>query len=298
MLDLTLNAVHNADPLSVPEDGDDLDALVVQDVFQTLGNRAAMGLAGLLAQLAWSGTLAVSGTSAAPVVVVGAIESCVLKDANNAWRAYATTGETTLGHADVEGTVNLSADTWYSVYAWSDSAAPSALKFQISTTPPTTVLAPTVPRLWKRGETANYRYLGSFRAGAGGNPLPMRCARGQYTYRASALAFPAVSTDVAAVGWTDTSLASVLPPHARLASLRCEVESLDVADNAELDLRTKGDTTSSIAIRAGFAGSTTATEGDINTAVVEIETDSSQAIQRQVTGTAPNVSVLPHGWRE
>lgn len=298
MLDLTLTAIHNSDPLSVPQDGDDLDALVVQDVFQTLGNRAEMGLAGLLAQLAWTGTLAVSGTAAAPVVVVGAIESCVLQDANNAWRAYATTGESTLGAANVEGGGSLTADTWYYVYGWSDSAAPTSLKFQISTTPPTTALAPTVPRLWKRGEDANYRYLGAFYAGTSGNPRPVRAARGVYVYRASALAFPAVSTDVAAVGWTDTSLASVLPPHARLASLRCEVESLDVADNAALELRTKGDTTSSIALRAGFAGSATITEGDINTVVIEIETDSAQAIQRQVTGTAPSVSVLPHGWRE
>lgn len=298
MLDLTLTAIHNSDPLSVPQDGDDLDALVVQDVFQTLGNRAEMGLAGLLAQLAWTGTLAVSGTAAAPVVVVGAIESCVLQDANNAWRAYATTGESTLGAANVEGGGSLTADTWYYVYAWSDSAAPTAIKFQISTTPPTTALLPTVPRLWKRGEDANYRYLGAFYAGTSGDPRPVRCARGQYTYRASALAFPSLFTDVVAAAWGDKSLVTVLPPHARMALIRCEVQSLDVADNAELDLRTKGDTAASIAIKAGFAGSAVADEGDINTVIVEIETDSAQAIQRQVTGTAPSVSVLPHGWRE
>lgn len=292
------DAYYDATTILVPEDGDDLDAAEIQTALQKLSRRVQHSRGAAWGTLAWTGTMAVSGTAAAPVVVLGAIESCPLRDSSNVWRPYYTTGESTLGASNVEGGGSLTADTWYYVYAWSDSAAPTAVKFQISTTPPTTALLPTVPRLWKRGEDANYRYLGAFYAGTSGDPRPVRCARGQYTYRASALAFPTINADTVAIAWADTSLVTVLPPHARMALIRCEVESLDVADNAMLELRTKGDTASLIPIRAGFAGSATITEGDINTVVIEIETDSAQAIQRQVTGTAPNTSITGHGWRE
>lgn len=292
------DAFYDATTILVPEDGDDLDAAQILTALQKFSNRVQFARGATWGTLAWTGTMAVSGTAAAPVVVLGAIESCPLRDSNNVWWPYFTSGESTLGAAHVEGGGSLAADTWYYVYAWSDSAAPTAIKFQISTTPPTTALLPTVPRLWKRGEDANYRYLGSFRTGSGGDPLPVRCARGHYTYRASALAFTSLFTDVVAAAWGDKSLVTVLPPHARMALIRCEVQSLDVAGRAMLELRTKGDTASSIAIRAGFAGSATDGQGDINAYVVEIETDSAQAIQRQVTGTAPIVTAVAHGWRE
>lgn len=292
------DAYYDSTTVLVPEDGDDLDAMQVEAALQKLSNRVQHTRGATWGTLAWSGTLAVSGTAAAPVVVVGAIESCPLRDASNVWRPYFTSGETTLGAAHVEGGGSLSADTWYYVYAWSDSAAPSSLKFQISTTPPTDVVLTKVPRLWKRGETANFRYLGSFYAGTGGNPRPVRAARGQYVYRASALAFPAVFADVAAVGWTDTSLAAVLPPHARLATMRVRLENLDLAGPALVEFRTKGDTTASVVVDAGFAGSAVAGQGAINTCVVEIETDSAQLIQRHVTGASPLASGAPVGWRE
>lgn len=292
------DAYYDATTILVPEDGDDLDAAQVEAALQKFSNRVQFARGATWGTLAWTGTMAVSGTAAAPVVVLGAIESCPLRDSNNVWWPYYTTGESTLGAAHVEGGGSLTADTWYYVYAWSDSAAPTAVKFQISTTPPTTALLPTVPRLWKRGEDANYRYLGSFYAGTSGDPRPVRCARGQYTYRASALAFPSLFTDVVAVGWTDTSLTAVLPPHARLATMRVRLENLNVAGAALVEFRTKGDTTATIAVDAGFAGSAVAGQGAINTCVIEIETDSAQLIQRQVTGASPIASGAPAGWIE
>lgn len=176
------------------------------------------------AALTWSERLRVSGSSNTVfAVAVGVIEAVTLRDATGVWRAYFTTGETTLDLTHVEGApANLANDTFYYVYAWSDSAAPSAAKFQISTSPPTESGTPTVLRLWKRGQTANFRYLGWFRTNATGVPLPMRVERGRYLYdRSAGLTDFEVGTVYSggALSATAVSAAARVPPHI----FRCSV---------------------------------------------------------------------------
>lgn len=176
------------------------------------------------AQLAWNGRLRVTGTSNTVFSVeVGVIEAVTLRDSNSVWRPYYTTGVSTLDLTHVEGApANLANDTFYYVYAWSDSAAPGSVKFQISTSPPTEVGSETVLRLWKRGQTANYRYLGCFRTNASGVPLAMRAERGRYLYdRSAGLADFEIGTvyNGGTLAATAVSAVAHVPPHV----FRCSV---------------------------------------------------------------------------
>lgn len=188
------------------------------------------------AQLAWSGRLRVTGTSNTVFSVeVGVIEAVTLRDSNSVWRPYYTTGLTTLDLTHVEGApANLANDTFYYVYAWSDSAAPGAVKFQISTDPPTEVGTPTVPRLWKRGQTANYRYLGWLRTNGTGVPVAAISTRGVCT-----LLDEKVITQVAGGDVSGAALAvsAVAPPHA--AGLRARV-AFSVTGGAVISVQSPG----------------------------------------------------------
>ncbi|MEZ4391983.1 MAG: hypothetical protein R3A48_12875 [Polyangiales bacterium] len=166
-------------------------------------------------QLSWNGRLRVTGSSNTVFsVTVGPIDAVMLIDAASIARAYFTADETALDLTHVEGApANLANDTFYYVYAWSDSAAPNAVKFQISSSPPTESGSPTVLRQWKRGQTANYRYLGWFRTDASGVPLAMQVDRGSYLYE-----LPDVLATITASGLQ--SLATRIPPHITRAKLR------------------------------------------------------------------------------
>lgn len=213
-------------------------------------------------QITWTDRLAVSGTAAAPVVAVGAIEACALCDSNEVWRSYFTVGETPLGAAHVEGGGSLSASTAYHVYVWVDATAPAGPKFQISATPPIEVATPAEVRAWKRTLLSNYRFLGSFVTDGSGNPLPMLTARGRSLLRRSAVA--TVDGDGVTVGAsfacgglralfrntpnatkTDLGLALRVPPTARSVILRLTATTSSPSDSyAELNLYTDADTTS------------------------------------------------------
>lgn len=286
------DAYYDATTILVPEDGDDLDAAEIQTALQKLSRRVQHSRGAAWGTLAWTGTMAVSGTAAAPVVVLGAIESCPLRDSSNVWRPYYTTGESTLGASNVEGGGSLTADTWYYVYAWSDSAAPTAVKFQISTTPPTDAVLTKVPRLWKRGQDANYRYLGCFRTNSAGNPFPMRAARGRYLYRRGAIATVggAFGADglgavvgAGAVGLTSLDLSARVPPHSRMALLQGHVALLagGGTGTGALNLYTAADSTSialAVAARAEGAGAI-----DENSSAAEIELTDAQLCGYSVT---------------
>lgn len=166
-------------------------------------------------QLSWNGRLRVTGSSNTVFsVTVGPIDAVMLIDGASIARAYFTADETALDLTHVESEpANLADDTFYYVYAWSDSTAPSSVKFQISASPPTEVGTPTVLRQWKRGQTANYRYLGWFRTSGSGVPLAMQVDRGSSLYE-----LPDVLATITTSGLQ--SLATRLPPHITRAKLR------------------------------------------------------------------------------
>lgn len=288
------DAYYDATTILVPEDGDDLDAAQILTALQKLSRRVQYGRGAVWGHLAWAGTLAASGTAAAPVVLVGAIESCPLLATDNVWRPYYTSGETTLGASHIDGGGSLAVSSWYYVYAWSDAAAPTTLKFQITTTPPTASAAATIPRLWKRDQSANYRYLGCFPTDSAGNPIPVRAARGRYVYRRSACASneTRVLNTSAAAGATNLSLAALVPPHARLATLSLIVTGGD--GFCGLTIYTDGDTSDATLQARAEAGITT------SPVVGDVEASSAQVVDRVVTfgGTTGTAVAHVHGFYE
>jgi hypothetical protein len=173
-------------------------------------------------QLVWSGRMAVSGSATAPVITVGVIETVALRypgdaasDATGVWRPYYTTGETTLGLAHVPSAdktgspAALYADAWYYVYVGSDGT--TTPQWEVSRTPPTESGTPTVARLWKRGQTSNWRYLGFFRTDGSGVPEPLRRVGGLTVF-----ATPRLVVQNGPSGGTSNanlSVATAVPPH-------------------------------------------------------------------------------------
>lgn len=246
MLDLTLTAIHNSDPLSVPEDGDDLDALVLQEVFQTLGNRAAMAVRALLAQLVWSQTLAVrpGGSLTSFTIDVGGILSLVVADSLGAYRV-GTAGATTIGVSKVEGapgTLGASARWWY-VYAFLTPLG--AVDYAISLT------GPSEYGRTKNGDVTR-AYLGCFPTDTTGAPVPLQKVGNRVLYRRSGVAnvtalfasngLRALSRSTEQTSFTAIDLSPAVPPHARVASLDLGAIGDAAPDTALLAVYTDTDT--------------------------------------------------------
>ncbi len=161
----------------------------------------------------WSGEFRVAGASNTDFhVYVGVILAVTLRDSGGDWRPYFTSTEQDLTLAHVEGApASLASDTHYYAYVYSDGT--TTPRFQLSTSPPTEAGAPTLNTGYKRGQTANYRYIGTFRTDGSGVPLACRATRGRYTYQQ-----PASLATITSSG--AQSLASRIPPHARTALLR------------------------------------------------------------------------------
>jgi len=173
----------------------------------------------------------------------------------------------------------LSNDSWYYVYAYNSATWPSVtVAYEYNTT------APDAALLIKNTDGLR-TYIGCFRTDSSGNVLPFRSSReGTYIYRLSKIStagFLVLNTGTAAVA-TDVSLASFVPPHARLAILAAEVAGT-VGQRAKL--YTKGDSSGYYPLAPG------------GITQLDIETDSSQVIQ-YVKDTSTSVSLWAVGFRE
>ena len=242
------------------------------------------------AQLAWSGRATIGGTASAPSIAVGPIEAVTLCDGDGTttgtWRPfnYNLTGTATaLGAAAIDGGGSLSPNAHYYVYVYNDGSATPA--FEISPTRPTTSGATTIAQAWKRGQSANYRYLFSFATDGSGNPMPSVVSSGRLTYRASACD----GSDVAllhgrATTWTAVDLSALVPPHARVVRLRCSVARAGADIAVGLEVRTPGDASAiEVCLAPNVAGTDTRADG-----VVELVVPA-QSIEYQL-GAAPTAS--------
>ena len=216
-----------------------LDALAHQ--LQATGNR-----------LTWSGEFSVDpgGTNSTFAVNVGAFYGLTLTDlASGTFLPYFTAGAT-IGASKIEGGGNLANNSWYYVYAWSNAGS---VDYEISLT------APSVSRVRKSGsddEDLARVYLGCFRTGSAGAPLPVHAVRGRYLYRRSAIAsvdgafgangLRAVPIATGVTARTDLDLKARVPPHARRAVLVAQVllTSGSGSAAASTDLYDAADTTS------------------------------------------------------
>ena len=273
--------------------GMDTGAAPLGPVLDKAFSRALFARGAVWGQLVWSGRLEVGGTAGSPSVKVGPIDAVTLRAAETrggvsvyVWRPFFVATETTLGIGHVEGAPGaLTADTWYYTYIFSNGT--TTPQFQISTAPPTESGAPAVLQQWKRGQTANYRYLGCFRTDNAGKPLPIYATRGRVLYQRSAIsaAYGALASgglrardSTGSASLTALSLATRVPPHSRVALVRGTVTmgpSTPAADAiAELRFYTGADTTIATAVRAMTSAATNATaQGD-----AELVTTADQAI--------------------
>lgn len=243
--------------------------------------------------LTWSGAFSVDtgGTSTVFAVRVGIIQSATLRDSSSVWRPYFTSAETVLDLTDVESAPgNLTGSTWYYVYIYSDGTTTPA--FQISTSPPTESGAPTLSTGYKRGQVANYRYLGCFPTLASGAPVALRACDGVYRYRrsAGAVADLRVLNAQSATSNTAVACAALVPPHSRLATIRAALVCGDVLYN-EGYLRTNGDSGAD-----EFTMWTPSIVSDLAAAVVDVETDASQNIAYRVENASLDMTLFVDGF--
>lgn len=211
-------------------------------------SRSAFLRSAVWGQLVWSGRLEAGGTAGSPSIKVGPIDAVCLRAAEtrsgnsvDVWRAFLEPAETTLGISHVEGAPgSLTSDTWYYVYVYSNGT--TTLQWQITTSPPTESGAPTVLRAWKRGQTANYRYLGCFRTDGSGNPIPMVMANGRYQYTDFDMASPLHTASTANISTFTSALAltSRVPPHVRQAVIRVQTYRASLSE-ARAGARVKAD---------------------------------------------------------
>lgn len=201
--------------LTVPSNGDDLDADVVKDVLQVIADRAEVAKDSVLGTLlcAESFEVAAGGTRTSFTLTLGNIRAAVLECEDGVIRSMAATG-ISITQTSVEGgggDLTAAAQWWY-VYLYS---AAGTLAYEISTT------APTADLTWKTGSVKKKRYVGCFRTTAAGVPIAVRAHRGRYLYRISDMA--ANATQVLATGtagsFTDVNCSAFVPPHARFAEI-------------------------------------------------------------------------------
>lgn len=306
--DITPDPIDTDNALAVPDNGDDLDADVVNAVFEPMANSLRAHRNALTAHIAWSGDFAVApgGSLTSFTVTVGAIASLFAEDADGNFRQGAEV-PTNLGVTNVEGapgTLGAVARWWYA-YAYNTTAdidGVAVVDYAISLTPP------DATRRFK-GSDPTRAFLGCFCTDTTGAPFPMRKAAGRCLYRRSGItsvlgAFGAnglgAVTAATVVGRTVLDLSSRIPPHARVALLqgKCSVLASGGSCTGALNLYTAADTTG-VAVSIGAAAANSG-ENSVNSSLAEIEVTSAQLCAYSVTeanGAAVGViDVL--GWLE
>jgi len=271
--------------ITAPEDGDDLDASVIEIDLQVLADRARFAQYVLRAHIVWDGAFGVrsGGTLTSFTVDVGAIDLAALVNGtvSSAYNASATT----VTAASIEGggvTLGAVARWWY-VYAY----ASAGIGYQVSQT------APAAGRRYKTGATTHV-YLGCFRTTAAGSPLPGRQSNGRWVYRRSALAGneTRVLNVSASGGPADLDLSALVPPHARLATLALACVGGD--GGFSLSIYADGDT-SDVALfhRAEIGLTSPSITGDV-------ECTASQVVDYQTvrSGTTGGATAHVHGFYE
>jgi len=203
-----------------PVDGDTRNAASVTQGTQPLTNRTRVLLNALSGALIWSGRIhsetPVSGTG----VFVDKILSVVIGE-----RLLAATADT----FEVPGALSAVA-AWRYIYAY-DNVGVLALQHSLD--------APDASKTWKSTGLGTHRYLGCFRTDSAGAVIPFRATAGRYLYRRSAMASVNSAfasdglrfSDTVAAALTALPLAPTLPPHARAAIVRAEIDALSTGAN-------------------------------------------------------------------
>lgn len=224
---------YDAADIIVPASGDARTAAGVTAPFQKIADRAQFGVNGVASRLQWADTVTVDagGTSTVFAVHIGAIQTIALARLDGSYRlAFAAAATLTAAH--LESGSALGANEWRYVYAY--DPGDGSVAFQISTTAPRASLA------YKSGvEGFLYRYLGCFRTDGSSAPLPQTtCGRVTVYSQPIVGGGPAASGSGPTSGFAALSLATRVPPHARVAL--CDITVID--DATWRAVTTSGDT--------------------------------------------------------
>lgn len=241
-------------------------------VFRELLNARSLFRSATSGEIAWSGDFGVEagGSNSSFTLTIGAVRSLVLPAADGSSDDLWSYAGGTIGASKIEGGGNLSNSTWYYVYAKPGSGG--ACDFEISTS------APRAHRVFKSPvTTATYsrRYLGCFVTTGAGAPVPMRATGGRCVYLEPAIAAGADSDSGSS--YRNVSLATRVPPHARLAQVAVTLT---------------GAGPSTFRAIGGVGGTNT------NVAFRPMVLDASQRLEWSANGAAGSISVDVFGFEE
>jgi hypothetical protein len=251
---------------------DRIESVAAGDTAKSATWNGIQDQAASLYQVAWSWrgrrpTLAVAGSN----LVVGAHKGCAIG---------ATQAGTVFVPYAAETTIALSGLTtgWNYVYAYDNAGA---CAYQIVTGAGTTPHA----SLAHKGTSETHAYVGCLYATGASAARQFRMVNGVYVYRTSAMSPLLPVSAGTANPWEDVNLATYMPPHTRLARLCARLTWSSSVGSVEV--RTKGDTTGTLDVVIG-AG--------VMYRDLEMETDSSQKLEYQVTNASVDLQML--GFRE
>lgn len=300
---LSLVAEDPLTTISMPDNGDDLDAAAVETIVQLLGNKSVLHRTAFLGHIAWTERMSVApgGSLTSFSIAVGGILRVVGDDSNGVRRA-AGAAATTITQTKIEGgggSLGASARFWY-VYAFLDTSG--FVDYAISLT------GPAAFGRTKDGDTTRV-YLGCFPTDSTGAPMPVTRVGNRILYRRGGIASveaPLASNGLravdgaTAVGRTVLDLSSRVPPHSRVALLYGQVLAVATGSSGvgALNLYTAADTTSiALVIEAQADGS--GAKG-VNGSHAELELTSAQLCAYSVTqSSAAAVGDLDvMGWLE
>lgn len=285
------------DSTTVLADGDAANATNLNAAPKKALDRAAYLRAATDGLLVWNGRARVApggASSGNTGVYCPPIEAVSLLDGST-WRAFSLSSETQLTTAAHFGGGTLTNSTWYYVYAY---VSGGVLALLISTD------APGSDGIWRTSSVGTHRYLFAFRTNASGVAIPMqRTSGGRYYWRLSAISSGhSVTSYTATQAYTDLSLAAFVPPHARMAHLHVEAINVDQDsdDIVAARFRTNGDTTAYEQILAHPAVGVATHDSGRDRLSMDIETDSSQLIEVEISGDSASfaVNVFARGFSE
>lgn len=291
--DITETAKYTAGAIELPDNGETDGIESIEPAFQELMDRGAFARNAVVGRLSWAGDLAVNrgGTLTSFTITLGAVQLCALPDDTGAdYQPYAYAGGN-ITQADIEGgggTLGASAQWWY-VYAKPDTS--NTLDFEISTS------APRAHRVLKSPvNTTTYarRYLGCFPTTSAGAPIPVTASRGCYRYRDRAVALHlSQSTSDLATFTSALSLATLVPPHARVAIVRLQILRSGTLGDASVSIRVNGDTNPAATFSTPQLPLLAVDER-----FIEMDVGASREVQVATNGASTLVNVDVAGWRE
>lgn len=209
---LTITPTLDAGSVTVPDSGDPRTAASITTPLGVVANRTAFASNGVASRIQWAETVTVDagGSNSTFAIHVGGIQMIALARVDGSYR-LASAVAATLTAAHLESGSALPNSAIVRIYAY--DPGDGTVAYQLSTT------APTASLTYKSGAGGFvYRYLGCFVTDASGNPLSQSSVRGVTMYSAPIPGGGATASGTGPTsGFEALSLATLVPPHARIA---------------------------------------------------------------------------------